>query len=197
MGNADNIKIGVSGKAYVAPVGTTFPTSPVAAWGTGWVDLGYMHTDGMEEALGEDRTEIQAWGEEAAVKTRVKNRDATFKITFLETTAELLQLYYAVQASDMVDTPAVTTGTPTPQFLSFGTGLASPSIETALGIDIIEGDEIERIMIARVDVSDRGNRKRSADDASSFELTFKPLAAPGGGQAVQRFLTNVTLNTGS
>ncbi|MFF7335452.1 phage tail protein [Streptomyces sp. NPDC008150] len=190
MGNADNIKIGVKGRAYVAPVGTTFPTSPFAVWATGWVDLGYIHPDGLEEGLGEDRTEIQAWGEEAAVKTRVKSRDGSFKLTFLETSAALLQLYYAVLADDMTSVPS---SDDDPQYLSFGTGQASPGIERALGIDIIEDDEIERIMIARVDVSDRGNRKRSADDASSFELTFKPLAAPGGGQAVQRFITNITL----
>ncbi|QGZ53368.1 phage tail protein (plasmid) [Streptomyces sp. QHH-9511] len=190
MGNADQIKIGVKGRAYVGPVGTTFPASPFVAWGTGWVDLGYMHPDGLEEALGEDRTEIPAWGEEAPVKTRVKSRDGSFKLTFLETNAELLQLYYAVLADDMTAT-AATSGNP--GFISFGTGQASPGIERALGIDIIESDDIERIMIARVDVSDRGNRKRSADDASSFELTFKPLAAPNGGQAVQRFITNVTL----
>lgn len=193
MGNADNVKIGVKGRAYVAPIGTTFPTTPVAAWSTGWVDLGYIHPDGLEEALGEDRTEIPAWGEEAPVKSRVKSRDGSFKLTFLETTAPILQLYYAVQESDMTSTAAVTGPPAAPQFLSFGTGSASPGIERALGIDIIEGDEIERIMIARVDVSDRGNRKRSAEDASSFELTFKPLAAPGGGQAVQRFLTNIPL----
>lgn len=193
MGDADNVKIGVKGKCYVAPVGTTFPTTPVAAWGASWVDLGYMHPDGLEEALGEDRTEIQAWGEEAPVKTRIKSRDGSFKLTFLETTAAILQLYYAVQETDMTSTAAVTGPPAVPQFLSFGTGQASPGIERALGIDIIEGDEIERIMIARVDVSDRGNRKRSADDSSNFELTFKPLAAPSGGQAVQRFLTNVAL----
>lgn len=195
MGDATNIKIGVKGKCYVAPVGTSFPTSPTAAWGTGWVDLGYMHPDGLEEALGEDRTEIPAWGEEAPVKTRVKSRDTTFKVTFLETTAELLQLYYAVEAADMTSTPAVVGPPAAPQYLSFGTGQASPGIERALGIDIIEGNEIERIMIARVDISDRGNRKRSAEDASSFELTFKPLAAPSGAQAVQRFITNVPLTT--
>lgn len=193
MGDADNIKIGVKGRAYVAPVGTTFPTGPTVAWDVGWVDLGYMHPDGLEEALGEDRTEIQAWGEEAPVKTRIKSRDGSFKMTFLETTAAMLQLYYAVEEDDMTSTAAVVGPPAVPQFLSFGTGQASPGIERALGIDIIEGDEIERIMIARVDVSDRGNRKRSADDASNFELTFKPLAAPGGGQAVQRFLTNVAL----
>ncbi|MGW8702833.1 phage tail tube protein [Streptomyces eurythermus] len=193
MGNADNVKIGVKGRAYVAPVGTTFPTDPFTTWGTGWVDLGYIHPDGLEEALGEDRTEIPAWGEEAPVKTRVKSRDGSFKLTFLETTAELLQLYYAVKADDMTSVPATTGAEAHPQYLSFGTGQASPGLERALGLDVIEGDEIERIMIARVDVSDRGNRKRSADDASSFELTFKPLAAPSGGQAVQRFITNIPL----
>ncbi len=193
MGNADNIKIGVKGRAYVADVGTTFPTSPFVTWGTGWADLGYMHPDGLEEALGEDRTEINAWGEEAPVKTRVKSRDGSFKMNFLETTAEMLSLYYAVLIADMTSVPAVVGPPATAQYLSFGTGQASPGIEKALGIDIIEGDEIERIMIARVDVSDRGNRKRSADDASGYELTFKPLAAPSGGQAVQRFITNIAL----
>lgn len=193
MGNADNIKIGVRGRAYVADVGTTFPTTPYAVWASGWADLGYMHPDGLEEALGEDRTEVQAWGEEAPVKTRIKSRDGSFKMTFLETTAEMLSLYYAVLTDDMTSVPAVTGPPAVAQYLSFGTGQASPGIEKALGIDIIEGDEIERIMIARVDVSDRGNRKRSADDSSSFELTFKPLAAPSGGQAVQRFMTNIAL----
>jgi len=190
VGNADNVKIGVKGRAYVAPIGTAFPTDPFTAWGTGWVDLGYIHPDGLEEALGEDRTEIPAWGEEAPVKTRIKSRDGTFKLTFLETTAEILQLYYAVKASDM--TAVAATGGK-PQYLSFGTGQASPGIERALGLDIVEDDEIERIMIARVDVSDRGNRRRSAEDSSNYELTFKPLAAPGGAQAVQRFITNVPL----
>lgn len=190
MGDADNIKVGVKGRAYVAPIGTTFPTDPFTAWGVGWVDLGYMHPDGLEEALGEERTEIMAWGEEAAVKSRIKSRDGTFKLNFLETTAEILQLYYAVKASDMNSTAAVSGN---PQFLSFGTGQASPGIERALGIDIVEDDEIERLMIARVDVSERGNRKRSGEDASGFELTFKPLAPPGGGQAVQRFITSVAL----
>lgn len=192
MGDADNIKIGVLGRAYLAPVGTAFPINPVEPWEVGWVDLGYMHPDGLEEALGEDRTEIPAWGAEAPVKTRVKSRDGSFKMTFLETTASILQLYYAVLAADMVSTPAEVLEE-IPQFLSFGTGQASPTVERALGIDIIEGDEVERIMIARVDVSDRGNRKRSAEDSSSFELTFKPLAAPNGGQAVQRYLTNIPL----
>lgn len=192
MGDADQIKIGVKGKAYLADVGATFPTTPFEAWGETFTDLGYIHPDGLEEALGEDRTEIKAWGEEAAVKTRVKSRDGTFKLTFLQTTAAVLQLYYAVAAADMNSTPA-SSGSGDPQFLSFGTGQASPGIEKALGIDIVEGDDVERIMIARVDISERGNRKYSADDSSNFELTFKPLAAPAGGQAVQRFVTNVAL----
>ncbi|MEC4016099.1 phage tail tube protein [Streptomyces sp. H27-D2] len=190
MGDADNIKIGVKGRAYIAPLATAFPVSPFVAWGVGWVDLGYMHPDGLEEALGEDRTEIPAWGEEAPVKSRVKSRDGTFKMTFLETTAAILQLYYAVAASAMTETAALSGN---PSFVSFGTGSASPGIERALGIDVIEGDQIERIMIARVDISDRGNLKQSAEDSKNYELTFKPLAAPSGGQAVQRFVTGLTL----
>ncbi|MBT2425124.1 phage tail protein [Streptomyces sp. ISL-112] len=192
MGDSANIIVGTAGKAYAAPVGTTFPTGPEVAWPAGFADMGFITPDGLEEALAEERTQLDAWGEDAPVVDLAKKRTQTFKLVFRETTAQLLSLYYQVQMDNMTSTPAVTEPAEK-QFLSFGSGSTQDTVEIALGLDVIYGGKRHRIMIARCGVSDRGARKHSADDSSNYELTFTALSAPGGAQSVQHMITEVTL----
>lgn len=189
MGDADQVIIGVTGRAYIADLGATFPVNPFVPWGDDFTDLGYITTDGLEEALGEDRTEIDAWGEDSPVITRVKKRTQTFKMTFLETSAATMQLYYALQASEMNSS-----GAGTGAFVEFGSASTTKSHTTCLGIDLIMDDKIERVMIARSDVTDRGSRKWSPDDGTNLELTFTALTNPSGGKSVNRYTNVFTLD---
>ncbi|MFL3869255.1 phage tail protein [Streptomyces sp. B27] len=193
MGDSANIIVGTAGKAYAAPVGTTFPTGPEVAWPSGFADMGFITPDGLEEAMAEERTQLDAWGEDAPVVDLAKKRTQTFKLTFRETTAQILSLYYQVQMANMTSTPAAVGPPATKQFLSFGSGSVTDTVEIALGLDVIYGGKRHRIMIARCGVSDRGARQHSADDSSNFELTFTALSAPGGAQSVQHMITDVTL----
>lgn len=192
MGDSANIIVGTAGKAYAAPVGTTFPTGPEVAWPSGFVDMGFITPDGLEEALAEERTQLDAWGEDAPVVDLAKKRTQTFKLTFRETTAQILSLYYQVQMANMTSTAAAEGPPATKQFLSFGSGSVTDTVEIALGLDVLYGGKRHRIMIARCGVSDRGARQHSADDSSNFELTFTALSAPGGAQSVQHMITDVT-----
>ncbi|MEV8398809.1 phage tail protein [Streptomyces niveus] len=193
MGDASNIIVGTAGKAYAAEVGATFPLGPELAWGTGWVDMGFITPDGLEEALAEERTTLDAWGEDAPVIDLAKKRTQTFKLTFRETTARLLSLYYQVQMANMTSTAAAVGPPAKKQFISFGSGSTQDTIEIALGLDVIYGGKRHRIGIARSGVSDRGARQHSAEESSNYELTFTALSAPGGGQAVQHMITDVEL----
>ncbi|MFJ8923851.1 phage tail protein [Streptomyces sp. NPDC102415] len=190
MGDSANIIVGTAGKAYAAPVGSTFPAGPEVTWGVDFSDMGFITPDGLEEAMAEERTQLDAWGEDAPVVDLAKKRTQTFKLTFRETTAQLLSLYYQVQMAKMTSTAAAADKK---QFISFGSGSTQDTVEIALGLDVIYGGKRHRIMIARCGVSDRGARKHSADDSSNYELTFTALAAPGGAQSVQHFITDVTL----
>ncbi|MFE9850346.1 phage tail protein [Streptomyces sp. NPDC005576] len=190
MGDSSNIIVGTAGKAYAAPVGSTFPLGPEVAWGADFVDMGFITPDGLEEALAEERTQLDAWGEDAPVVDLAKKRTQTFKLTFRETTAQLLALYYQVQMAKMTSTAAATGKK---QFISFGSGSTQDTVEIGLGLDVIYGGKRHRIMIARSGVSDRGALKHSAEDSSNYELTFTALAAPGGAQSVQHFITDVEL----
>ncbi|MEW1630841.1 phage tail protein [Streptomyces sp. NPDC089173] len=193
MGDSTNIIVATAGKAYAAPVGTTFPTGPEVAWPAGFTDMGFITPDGLEEALAEERTQLDAWGEDAPVVDLAKKRTQTFKLVFRETTAQLLSLYYQVQMDNMTSTASAVGPPATKQFLSFGSGSTQDTVEIALGLDVIYGGKRHRIMIARCGVSDRGARKHSADDSSNYELTFTALSAPGGAQSVQHMITEVTL----
>ena len=195
MGDATNIIVGTAGKAYRAEVGATFPTGPEEVWGTGWSDMGFITPDGLEEALEEERTQLDAWGEDAPVVDLAKKRTQTFKLVFRETNAYNLSLYYQVKLASMTSTPEVTTGTPRKQFLSLGSGSLSDTVEIALGLDVIMSGKRHRIGIARCGVSDREPVKHSGDDSSNYGLTFTALAAPGGAQSVQHFITDVALPT--
>lgn len=195
MGDADNIIVGTAGKAYRAEVGATFPTGPEEAWGTGWSDMGFITPDGLEEALEEERTQLDAWGEDAPVVDLARKRTQTFKLVFRETNAYNLSLYYQVKLASMTSTAAVTTPAPRKQFLSFGSGSLADTVEIALGLDVIMSGKRHRIGIARCGVSDRESIKHSGEESSNYGLTFTALAAPGGAQSVQHFITDVALPT--
>jgi hypothetical protein len=190
VGDSANIIVGTAGKAYAATVGSTFPLGPEIAWGADFGDMGFVTPDGLEEALAEERTQLDAWGEDAPVIDLAKKRTQTFKLTFRETTAQMLSLYYQVQQAKMTATAAAAGKK---QFVSFGTGSLADTVEIALGLDVIMSGKLHRIMIARAGVTDRGAIKHSADDSSNYELTFTALAAPGGAQSVQHFITDVAL----
>ncbi|MBL3664533.1 phage tail protein [Streptomyces sp. M2CJ-2] len=190
MGDASTIIVGTAGKAYMGEVGSTFPTGPEEPWGSDFTDMGFVTPDGLEEALEEERTQLDAWGEDAPVIDLARKRTQTFKLVFRQTTAHLLSLYYQVSLANMTSTPSATGKK---QFLSFGSGSLADTVEIALGLDVIMSGKRHRIMIARCGVSDREAIKHSSEDSSNFGMTFTALAAPGGAQSVQHQITEVVL----
>jgi hypothetical protein len=193
VGDASTIIVGTAGKAYMADVGSTFPAGPEVAWGTDFSDMGFITPDGLEEALEEERTQLDAWGEDAPVIDLAKKRTQTFKLVFRQTTANLLSLYYQVGLANMTSTAAAVGPPAKKQFLSFGSGSLADTVEIALGLDVIMSGKRHRIMIARAGVTERESIKHSADDSSNYGFTFTALAAPGGAQSVQHFITDVPL----
>lgn len=193
MGDASTIIVGTAGKAYMGDVGSTFPTGPEEVWGSDFTDMGFITPDGLEEALEEERTQLDAWGEDAPVVDLARKRTQTFKLVFRQTTAQLLSLYYQVSLANMTSTAAAAGPPAKKQFISFGSGSLADTVEIALGLDVIMSGKRHRIMIARCGVSDRESVKHSAEDSSNYGLTFTALAAPGGAQSVQHFITDVPL----
>lgn len=83
--NAATVRFGKPGKLYVAPLGTTEPTTCIAAWGVGWVPLGYT-SEGSTWNY-EVTTEDVEVAEELDVFARVTTgRDASVEMALAEIT---------------------------------------------------------------------------------------------------------------
>ncbi|MEV5472962.1 phage tail protein [Streptomyces sp. NPDC052207] len=188
MADDTQVRVGVEGAFYVAPVGTTAPTDPYSAWPAGWIDLGNANEDGLTEALNESRLEIKAWGRSGAVRTQVTDRASTFKIIFEETSAWTLALYYGVDLADMTSS-----GTGAAQFLAFNEPQAPEPMYYAIGMDVIDDDKPMRIIVARAEVTEKGDRTYKSDTNQAFELTFSSLTAPNGGSSISRMFGMVSL----
>lgn len=182
------VMLGVGGFAYVAPVGTTAPTTPFDDWGTGWTNLGDVDENGLVESLGEDRTQVMKWGSNTPVRSQVKQRTSTYKVVLINITANALGLYYSVPVADMTSS-----GSGDTQFLAFSDPSTTDPYEIALGFDVLDGDRHCRFVVARAEVTTKGDLTYKNDTPVGFDLTFTALTAPNGAASVQRLYGGVVL----
>lgn len=163
--NKDLVIIGANGKGYVADVATTAPTGDPtsqalpAAFTAG--DLGYLHTDGLEADVDEDRQEFQAWGSLGPIASQITKRTRTFVLSALETNAIVVGLYDGVAA-------------PTPD----ATGLIEYSIVDnpdqdirAWVFDTFNGGKWVRYYVPQGEITARENLTYKPDDMANYKFT--------------------------
>lgn len=164
--NAELARLGVTGALYVAPLGTTIPTG-LAAWGTGWEDVGYISDDGVTESLSEDKQEFTPWQSATPIRTEVTTSVQTFKATLWESKATTISLYYRVPEDDMT-----VTGTTPNEVVSFDQ-LGKPARDVrAFGIDVIDGTYHRRIILPNAEVTERGDITYKSDTLIGYEVTI-------------------------
>jgi len=74
---------------YVAPKGTTLPTDVTTALNASFIDLGWLHEDGIQEAQTADNVEFTAWQGSTVVKRKRTKVGKTYTIQCLETHATI------------------------------------------------------------------------------------------------------------
>ncbi|MFD8072154.1 hypothetical protein ACFV3E_05825 [Streptomyces sp. NPDC059718] len=189
MSDSNELRVATKGAFVVAPVGTTAPTDPYSSWGTGWVDLGYGTQDGLTETLNENRQTFEAWGEVEPVLQIVTSRATQFKINLEQTNAWTLALYYGVDIADMTSS-----GSGGTQFLAFNDPQTPEPQYYAIGMDMIDSKgRPTRFVVARAEVSQKGDRPYKTDSISGFDLTFSTLSAASGGSSITRMFGQVAL----
>ncbi|MEU6651276.1 phage tail protein [Streptomyces sp. NPDC046900] len=189
MADSNEVRVGTKGAFVVAPVGTTAPTDPYSPWGTGWTDLGYGTEDGLTESPNENHQTFGAWGETSPVLDIITGRQSQFKINFEQTNAWTLALWHGIDIADMTSS-----GTGATQFLAFNEPHTPETQFYAIGMDVIDqAERPTRIIVARAQVSAKGDRSYKADTIAGFDLTFTSMAAPGGGSPITRMFGSVAL----
>lgn len=163
------VRVGVTGRLYVAPVGTAFPASTAASW-TSFVDLGYLAEPGPSMTPSIDTSDVMAWQSYFPVRTVATARGMEWKFTLLQTSGTTLKLAFGG-------------GTIT----SLGGGdykydPAAPGTvdERALGLEITDGSIIQRWLNDRAILSDIGDVSAAKDSNIGYEVTFRSLDSNSG-----------------
>ena len=155
--SANDVRVGQDGLCEIAPVGTALPAAPDAALDAAFVDLGEVSEDGLDAAFSTDYSEVKNWSG-AVLRSFNTSTTVTFKLTFLETNADVLALFYGNE----VDTSS-----------GLNVPLNAPKPDPrALVITVIDGDNLKRYCLANVQVTERGDVSEKNSEATGYEITF-------------------------
>jgi hypothetical protein len=141
--NPDNVRVGNTGAIYVAPKGTDGPADADAEWPGTFVELGAVSPDGVNENYSDDSTDLRIWQNGMTVRTVVTGSTATVSFTLVETKTDVLELFHKGSVVDE-DTGIIHV---------IGGAISDPR---TFGIDVIDGDEVVRLLIHNGEITTRG-----------------------------------------
>lgn len=168
---AEDIRSG-SGRAFLAPYGTALPDdiADMASLPVAYVDLGEVSEDGLDHAFGVDKQVIKNWDGDP-VKTVALSAEATFKLTFLETSGDVLRLYYGAEFEEAGTGSKIPIGTP-----------ADLDHVMVIVVEDKATGKIKGYSLPRVQCMDRENLSEKPGDAG-YGLTFQALKDSVSGKA--------------
>ncbi|URN11371.1 phage tail protein [Streptomyces radiopugnans] len=164
--NADNVRVGLTGRIYMAPKGTAAPTDLTTAWAAEWRDLGYMSDDGVSLEYSTDVEDINAWQSLSPVRRVLTGVDFTLGFTAIELKADTITLYFP--GSSLTTSTDVHTLT---------IPAAPDSSEFAFGLEWEDGTIVNRLVIPRGEVTERGAVTVGRSAAVGLEMTVSAYAS--------------------
>jgi hypothetical protein len=163
VANAANVLVAATGAVYVAVLGSTAPTGASVAWAAAWKELGYIGEDGITENPGIDNEEIKAWQSGAVIRKVITGSTLDFSFECIETNQSVLGLFYPGSVLTQVVGPPAETKLD--QKLPVATFVA-------IGLDIVDGTVLERIIIPRASLSSREERTYANASARGYSITL-------------------------
>ncbi|MDX5566916.1 hypothetical protein PYK79_31790 [Streptomyces sp. ID05-04B] len=165
--NADNVRAALTGSILMAPKGSTAPVDLDTAWDAAWQELGFMSDDGVNMTYSTDVQDINAWQSLSPVRRILTSVDMTLGFTAIELKARTITAYFpdstitAVSGTvNRLDIPA-----------------APGPAEYAFGLEWIDGDIKNRLVIPRGEVTDRGAISLGRASAVGLEMTVSAYAS--------------------
>jgi hypothetical protein len=168
--DASEIRIGASGRLYVAPLETAAPTNTSDPW-TDWTDLGYTSRDGAPRIVpAMEVGQVDLWQSMYPGRRWVQNR--TFDVTFTLVQTNRVSLELAFGGGSWTFVSGTTWRYEPPE--------AEEVDERMFGLEVTDGTVIDRYIIERGMVSEIGEIPVNRDGAKQYELTVSALGTTDG-----------------
>lgn len=165
--DADEVLVsGATSRLYLAPVGSTAPTNHSSAPDAAFIDIGYVKDP---PKIRRDRTtvDIEAWNEDDPIRTVLDKEKNDFTVKLMQVTNEALKLYYRGGTTATAGTGKKFTPAGTDQ-------------ERAMVLDVIDGSNVFRLYVARLQVVSVGELSFPKANTADMEITFRRLAPSSG-----------------
>jgi hypothetical protein len=167
--DATEVRVGVTGHIYKAPVGTDMPDD-VEELDTAWVELGYTET-GPSTSVDTSKESFTPWQALSPVRETITGQVITASFNLWQRNADSLKLAWG-GGTVTAGTGDVRVFTPPPV----------PTInEGAFIFEVIDGDIIDRYCIARASASLDGEVAFAKDSVSGFQIALTYLVPADGG----------------
>lgn len=164
---------------WVAPIGSTAPTSATGTLDAAWLSAGLIHEDGIEKAIKTSTSDVMAYGLLTPVRKIVTSEEITITVTFREHNAVSMAVYNKLPL----------TGAGAPTFVAGETTIDDgiPRTQRYMGlIDMVDGDNRIRALITNFEVTERGGQTLKAGSTIDQQVTL--TAYPNSaGVAVRTF----------
>jgi hypothetical protein len=161
--DSDNVRVAVTGSVYVAPTGTTAPTTSSSSLDNNFVDLGYVSADGITENIDRTTSQIRAWQNGSLVREVTSEGTYSVDMTFIETNEAVLELYYGTADSSG----------------QFNIDPTSTGGRQSFVIDVVDGSNVERIYIPAGEITSVGTRTLASGEAVGYQVTITAYADTG------------------
>ena len=146
---------------YLAPIGTTLPTSIDGELDAAFEDVGWLHSDGIVETFTGSKTEIRGHQGQKVVRTRIETPGTTIGFHALESKGQTKALRY--------DEKSVDTSVAGVRKVTRGSG---QKVQARVAVvDVFDADDVtikERHVIERFEIVPDGDREFSGSDIAGF-----------------------------
>lgn len=176
--DANQIVVAANGTVYVAPVGTTQPTTPTATPAAAWKDLGFITEDGATFTDSKEIEDIQAWQSFYPVRKIINSKEVTLSFALQQWDEKTIPLAFG---GGTITNPSVGVWRyvpPSPETLD----------ERALMIDWLDGVKAYRLIIPKGLVTEAVETQLVRTSEAELPITFS--AVPTAGTDAFILLTN-------
>lgn len=159
--NSSAVFVGTTGAVYAAfVVGIPLPTAYDTALNVGFLEVGYISSDGVTESMNTDTNKIIAWQNGDIVREVQTSHELTYKFTCLETNPTVLGAYYGNYNSGTVEVNG-----------------QQPVLRSWV-IDAVDGPNVIRTVLPSAQISDRGDVQSQNGDARMYSMTLTAYPDP-------------------
>lgn len=174
---ADEVRVGITGELFSAPLGTTAPTDASTALNAAFIGHGYVSEDGVTENWDDSVDTIVAWQNAVTVRAVRTESTLTLACTLIQTRGSNLELFYP--GSSVVA-----------NLTEWKIDVKPPtSDKRAFVLNVVDGSEIIRIYLGNAELTERGEVPYQNGDAVMYPVTITAYPDDNG-NLMQKFSTS-------